>query len=273
VDILLHALAAIGLLEKRGDRFVNGPLAAGFLSAGSPHDRRAALRHTASLWHRWSALTECVKSGRPAPREGDGGADPRAFIAAMHNNAAGRAAQVLAALDLAGARRALDLGGGSGAYAIALARAVPGLAVVVLDLPEVVPLTEGYVAEAGLSDRITVRSGDLATGAFGTGFDLVLLSAVCHMNGPAENADLLRRAAAALVSGGRLVVHDYVLEPDRTAPRAGAVFAVNMLVNTETGGNYTEAEYFAWLAAAGLVAPRHVRLVGAATGLVIGTRP
>jgi predicted O-methyltransferase YrrM len=268
---LLHALAALGLLEKRGATFHNAPLAARHLCAGAPHDWRAALFHTAALWHRWSHLTECVRTGRPAPRGADEEAGTVAFIAAMHQNAATRAPQFVAALDLTGVRRALDVGGGSGAYSIALARAVPGLCVEVLDLPDVVPLAARYAAEAGLSDRVTTRVGDLRADDLGRGYDLVLLSAVCHMLGPGENADLIRRAAAALAPGGRVVVHDYILAPDRTAPAVGALFALNMLVNTPAGGNYTEAEYSGWMREAGLGDLRHGVLPGP-TGLVIGTR-
>jgi len=270
-DVLLHALAALGLIEKRGDSFHNGPVAARFLRAGAPHDRRGALMHTAALWRRWSSLTECVRTGQPAARGPRDDADTEAFIAAMHANASQRAPALVAALDLAGVRRALDVGGGSGGYAIALARAVPGLRVEVLDLADVVPLTARYAAEAGVSDRVTTRVGDLNADDLGAGYDLVLMSAVCHMNGPDQNADLIRRAARALAPGGRAVVHDYVLTPDRTAPPAGAIFAVNMLVNTRAGGNYSEAEYFGWMRAAGLTDVRHVRLPGV-TGLIVGRK-
>jgi precorrin-6B methylase 2 len=269
---LLHALVALGLLEKRGETFHNGPVAGQHLRAGAPDDWRAALMHTAVLWHRWSSLTECVRTGQPAARGAPDAADTEAFIAAMHHNATTRAPQLVAALDLAGVRRVLDVGGGSGAYAIELARAVPGLRVEVLDRAEVVPLTTRYAAQAGLADRVTTRVGDLNAGDLGAGYDLVLLSAVCHMNGPAQNADLIARSARALAAGGRLVVHDHILEPDRTAPKAGALFALNMLVNTPAGGNYTEAEYFAWMRSAGLGELRHLRLPGP-TGLVVGTRP
>jgi SAM-dependent methyltransferase len=270
--ILLHALAALGLLEKRGETFHNGPLAARFLRAGAPEDRRAALRHVANLWPRWSALTDCVRRGEPAPRGPRAEGETETFIAAMHANATQRAPALIAALDLGGVRRVLDVGGGSGGYAIALARAVPGLQVEVLDLADVVPLTARYAREAGVADRVSTRVGDLNADDLGAGYDLVLISAVCHMNGPAENADLLRRAARALAPRGRVVVHDYVLEPDRTAPAAGALFAVNMLVNTRGGGNYTAAEYLAWLRDAGLAEVAHVRLPGF-TGLLVGRRP
>jgi predicted O-methyltransferase YrrM len=270
VACLLHALAALGLLEKRGESFHDGPVAARFLRAGSPDDRRGALLHTAALWHRWSALTECVRDGRPAPRGPRDERDTAAFIAAMHANSTQRAPALVAALDLSGVRRVLDVGGGSGGYAIALARALPQARIEVLDQADVVPLTQRYVHEAGLSDRVGTRVGDLNADDFAAGYDLVLISAICHMNGPAQNADLIRRAARALAPGGRVVVLDHILEPDRTAPLAGAIFAVNMLVNTEAGGNYTEAEYFGWMRDAGL-APARVRLSGP-TGLIVGTK-
>jgi len=271
VGCLLHALAALGLLEKRAESFRNSPVAARFLCAGSPDDRRAALMHTAALWHRWSALTECVRTGRPAPRGPREQADTEAFIAAMHANSTQRAPALIAALDLSGVRRVLDVGGGSGGYAIALARALPEARIEVLDLADVVPLTARYVAAAGVADRVRTRVGDLNADDFGAGYDLVLISAICHMNGPTENADLIRRAARSLAPGGRVVVLDHILEPDRTAPVASAIFAVNMLVNTPAGGNYTEAEYSSWMRDAGLTNVAHLRMPGPA-GLIVGTK-
>ena len=268
---LLHALAALGLLQKRGETFTNGPVAARFLRAGSPDDRRGALLHTAALWHRWSALTGCVRSGQPAPRGPREAADTESFIAAMHANSTQRAPALIAALDLENVRRVLDVGGGSGGYAIALARALPEARVEVLDLADVVPLAGRYLREAGVADRVSTRVGDLNADDLGSGYDLILISAICHMNGPAENADLIGRAARALAPRGRVVVLDHILEPDRTAPVAGAIFAVNMLINTPAGGNYTEAEYFGWMRDAGLADVTHVRMPGP-TGLVVGTR-
>ena len=73
--------------------FHNTPVAARFLAAGSPDSARMAMLHTARLWHRWSGLTECVRTGTAAPDERDA-EGTEAFIAAMHNNARQRAAQL-----------------------------------------------------------------------------------------------------------------------------------------------------------------------------------
>jgi cyclopropane fatty-acyl-phospholipid synthase-like methyltransferase len=159
-------------------------------------------------------------------------------------------------------RRMLDVGGGSGAYSIAFAQARPDLTGELLDLQSVVPIAQRHIAEAGLSARLAVRAGDLRTDPLGRDVDLVLISAICHMLSPDENRDLFRRARAALAPGGRVVVQEFVIDEGRTSPSHAALFAVNMLVGTEAGSTYTEAEYTAWLREAGFARVQRVRLPG-----------
>jgi SAM-dependent methyltransferase len=272
---LLDALVSLGFLEKRGDVFANAPLAARFLAGGSPDDARDALKHNLSLWRRWSTLTDAVRAGRAVGVEemagrGDDWTVP--FIAAMHRGAAQRAPLVVQAVGTKGVNRMLDVGGGSGAYSIAFARASATLRAEILDLPAVLPIAEGHIAEAGLADRVSTRAGDLRTDGLGSGCDLVLLSSICHMLGPEENRDLLSRAAHALAPGGRVVVSDFVLNEDGTAPRQAVLFSLNMLVGTPSGRSYRESEYSAWLGDAGLGGVERVRLPGP-THLLIGRKP
>ena len=273
-ELLLNALVALGVLRLSGEGYVNSPAAAQFFVADAPDDARIALRHNLSLWSTWSSLTDAVREGHTALRaemrdRDDDWTVP--FIAAMHRGAAVRAPLVVEAVGAASVRRMLDVGGGSGAYAIAFAHANPRLAAVVLDLPTVLPIAEGHIAEAGLSQRVTTRAGDLRKDDFGRDFDLVFLSSICHMLGPEGNRDLLARAARALAPGGRVVIQDFILEPDRTGPKQAVLFAINMLVGTEAGSTYTEAEYAAWLTAAGLSDLQRIRLRGPAD-LMMGTR-
>ena len=275
--MLLDALTAMGLLTKAAEHYATTAVSGRFLAAGGRDDARAALLHNSSLWDRWSHLTECVKAGTSvtyrelADRE-DSWTKP--FIAAMHRNATGRAPLVVSAVGTAagsGPRRLLDVGGGSGAYAIAFAQANPDLTAEVLDLPTVLPITKEHVRVAGLEARVRTREGDLRRDPLGSGYDLVLVSAICHMLGEDENRDLLRRCATALTAGGRLVIQDFFLEADRTAPKSAALFSINMLVGTERGSSYSEKEYAAWLGEAGLQDIRRVRLPGP-SGLMIATK-
>ncbi len=274
-ELLLNALVALDVLRFAGGQYANTPAATRFLVAGAPDDARNALRHNLSLWATWSSLTEAVRRGHVAlhaeMRERDDDWTVP-FIAAMHRGAAARAPRVIEAVGAERVTRMLDVGGGSGAYAIAFAQANPKLRAEVLDLPTVLPITDGHIREAGLAARVTTRAGDLQKDDFGSGYDLVFLSSICHMLGPEGNRDLLRRAARSLARDGQVVIQDFILERDRTAPRQAVLFAINMLVGTEAGSTYTAEQYAEWLGAAGLGAIRRVRLPGPAD-LMIGVRP
>jgi (2Fe-2S) ferredoxin/2-polyprenyl-3-methyl-5-hydroxy-6-metoxy-1,4-benzoquinol methylase len=273
-EMLLNALVAMGWLTKQGAIFTNSPSSARYFVAGSDDDSRVATMHLVHLWRTWSTLTECVRGGTSVSRQevAERGEEwTRAFIAAMHRNARARAPLVVGAVGTEGVTRLLDVGGGSGAYSIAFARAKDDLEVDLLDLAKVIPIAQGHIESAGLAARIRMRSGDLRTDRFEEGYDLVFVSAICHMLSGDENRDLVRRCFAALAPKGRLVIQDFILEPDRTAPKSAALFALNMLVGTEGGSTYTEAEYAAWLKEAGFQDVRHVRLVGP-SGLIVGRR-
>jgi (2Fe-2S) ferredoxin/ubiquinone/menaquinone biosynthesis C-methylase UbiE len=274
MEMLLNALVAMGMLSKRDGVFANTPVSARFFLEGSPDDARAATMHTVHLWDRWSLLTECVRTGTAVGRDeirDRGEAWTRAFIAAMHRNAAERAPLVVEAVGTEGVQRMLDVGGGSGAYAIAFARASGSLQVHLLDLETVVPIAQGHIDKAGLSDRIHARAGNLRTDRLGESYDLVFVSAICHMLSEEENQDLVRRCYVALAPAGRLVIQDFILEPDKTAPKSAALFSLNMLVGTRAGASYSETEYSAWLREAGFEEVRRIRLPGP-SGLMLGTR-
>jgi len=271
---LLNVLVAFGLLRRAGESFCLTDLSTAYLTARSPHDARAALMHSAHLWSSWSTLTDCVRTGSTLRSEPAAQGDDRwtqAFIAAMHKIGSMRAPVVASAIDFAGVTRVLDLGGGSGAYSIAIARARADVHCTVFDLPAVLPLTRSYVTAAGMADRIDFVAGDLHTDAYGSGFDLVFISAICHMMGPEENQAMLRKVFDALRPGGHVVIQDYILNDDGTGYPTATLFSLNMLVGTKNGSSYSEREYVAWLNQTGFTSPHAVKLPGP-TGLVVATR-
>ena len=274
-EMLLNALASMGMLLKQQGVFHDTPVTARYFAEGSKDNARPGLIHTANIWHRWSNLTDCVRAGTAvghqemAERDNDW---TKPFIAAMHRNAAERTPLVVQAVGTGPAERLLDVGGGSAAYSIAFAKANEKLHATVLDLPPVLPLAQGHINAAGLAGRVATRAGDLRRDPLGKGFTLVLVSAICHMLSPEENQDLLRRCFEALAPQGRVVIQDFILEPDKTAPRHAALFALNMLVGTEAGSTYSHEEYSAWMRGAGFEEVRHLRLPGP-SGLMMGRRP
>lgn len=272
-DRLMNALVTLELLAKDGDLFANSPDAREFLIPGKP-GFIGGLGHTANLWETWSTLTEAVRQGTSVvERQAEARAEfVKPFIAAMHFNSSRMAPQVLAEIDLTGAKRVLDVGGGSGAYSIAFCRANPDIAAVVFDLPDVVPLTNEYAARAGMSDRISTTTGDFTKDELGRDFDLAFMSHILHSNSAAENVELIKRAWRALKPGGRIVVQEFVVDEGRTSPEWAVLFALNMLVGTTAGDTYTEAEITGWFAGAGFVDVRRVDPRDSGATLVMGRK-
>jgi SAM-dependent methyltransferase len=155
---------------------------------------------------------------------------------------------------------------------MAFAAKKPGLVAVVFDLPNVLPLTREYIAGADMTGCVTTAVGDYLVDPLPAGFDLVLLSAVIHSNSAPQNARLIRSCAAALNPGGRVAVVDWVMDSDRVAPAGGAFFALNMLVATDHGDTFTEAEIRGWMDDAGL-APGPRADTASGTSIVIGRGP
>lgn len=273
-EMLLNALVSLELLTKMGS-FRNTPLSRRHFVDGAPYDARTSMRHSSNQWRRWHTLTEAVRSGTAAADTLMADAPPdekglRGFIGAMQEGSKLRASEVATATGVEGVARMLDIGGGSGAYSIAFARASDGLSADILDIPAVAPITREYVEHAGLSQRIRVIEGDLHQPSYGGPYDLVLISSICHMLDPGENLEMLRKARVALRPGGRIVIQEFLLDPDGTSPRFAVLFALNMLVSTKAGNSYTEAEYAEWLLQAGFGAPRRVNLAGPASLLIAG---
>jgi cyclopropane fatty-acyl-phospholipid synthase-like methyltransferase len=154
-------------------------------------------------------------------------------------------------LDLSGCKKLLDLAGGPGTYAVLMAQANPGLSCVVLDLPPVARVANELIAQAGMAERVRTLPGDYHTTAFPGGMDVVTIFGALHQESPKSIRDILRRAHAALVPGGRIFILDLMTDATHTQPVFSALFAVNMALTTENGWVFSDAEISGWLREAG----------------------
>jgi predicted O-methyltransferase YrrM len=276
LTILLDVLAAMGLLEKHEGRYQTIPEAVPFLSDKSPRSVLPMILHADHLWDAWSALTRITRgtgsSGdeTSAVRDAD---ELSAFIGAMHVVGMPMAQKIVAAVQPGPARNLLDVGGASGTYTIAFLQAAPEMKATLFDRPAVIRMARGRLEEAGMLDRVRLVAGDFYRNELPGGHDLALLSAIIHQNSPGENIELFGKVFHSLVSRGRIVIRDHVMEPDRTKPRDGAIFAVNMLVNTEGGSTYTFNEIKTWLEEAGFANVRYLKAGEHMDGLVEAFKP
>ncbi|MDY7030354.1 MAG: methyltransferase [Thermodesulfobacteriota bacterium] len=273
-DRLLNALCSMGLMEKKDDHFSNTPITSRFLVKSGPN-YMGGLMHMVHLWDTWSTLTQAVKKGKSVFSGHIKEKDESwlsAFISAMHERASRHAPHVASLLDLSGVFRILDVGGGSGAYSMAFVETNENARATVFDLVNVIPLTRKYIKEGGLSHKVETAAGDYNKDAFGSGFDMVFLSAIIHINSYDKNLFLISKASQALNPGGQVVVQDFIMDEDRTSPSFGAMFSLNMLVGTLEGDTYTESEVRTWMDKAGLRdIERKDTSVG--TSLIIGKKP
>jgi predicted O-methyltransferase YrrM len=275
-ELLLNALSALGVLDKSGDTFSIPPALAPLLLGSDETSVLPMIRHHATCAHRWDTLADVVRTGRhvhdtsPTPQSETA---RRAFIQAMHVVGREVADGIVAAMRPERFRRALDVGGGSGTYTLALLRAVPEMKVTLFDLPSVVDMARERLQKSGLVDRVEITAGDFYVDPLPDGHNLVLLSAIIHQNSPAQNRALYESCLGALVPGGSLVIRDILMDDTHTEPPGGALFALNMLVATEGGGTYSYEEIRSDLESVGFVDVELIQRGMWMDGLVSARRP
>jgi hypothetical protein len=273
---LLNALAAMGLLSKEGELFSNTEVAKELLCPASPSYLGHILLHHHFIMERWAQLSQAVRTGRPvsgASSRSHDKAEQEAFLMGMFNIASGTAPKVVDAVDLAGRKRLLDLGGGPGTYAVHFCLKNPELHAVIFDLPGTQPYAEDTIARFGLAHFIAFAPGDFIDDELPSGFDVAWLSQILHGEGPEECQRLIQKAAGALAPGGLLLVHEFLLEDTMDRPLHPALFSLNMLVGTEKGQSYSEGQVRAMMEAAGLRDLRRIDLPAPATSAILcGTK-
>ena len=242
--VVTEALVSLGYLEHDSGKIKLAPACHSvFYDRESPDYQGFAFMHIYHLLPRWLELPKILKTGIPAQKKEDP-EEQKYFIEAMSHYAREDATQI-AVYCLEGLTpepEVLDIGGGP--LTNARAFALKGARVTILDLPEVVEMMEPEM-EPGLSARMV--KGDFTVALPDGPFDLAYLGHICHIFGEKENRKLFRDVAGKLRNGGRLVINDFIRDTGAEA----AVFAVNMLVNTDSGGTWTFEQYKAWLEDAG----------------------
>ena len=275
VRILMNALAGLQLLAKDGDHYTLTPESATFLVSTRPGYMGGMFRHTSKqILPNWMKLTEAVMTGKPAVAVNEEIAGSPFFQAFVEDLFAGSYAVAKVLADHLGpvAGPILDIAAGSGAWSIALAQKSPQARVAVVDWPGVIPVCQKVTARCGVGDRYSYVPGDLLTVDYGTGFQVATLGHILHSEGEARSRQLLKKVFAALASGGTIAIAEMIPNDDRTGPPHALIFAVNMLVHTETGDTFTFAEMRTWLKDAGFVNPRLLDVPGPSP-LVLATKP
>jgi len=178
-------------------------------------------------------------------------ATARHFTLALAGRAKNVAPILAERVPLDSARRLLDVGGGTGIYSMACLQKNPRLRAVVWDRPEVLKIAGEMASQYRLSDRLDLCAGDMFVDPVPPGADVMLLSNILHDWDVGEGRALLARCAAALPSGGRLLIHDVYLNDALDGPLPIALYSAALFSFTQ-GRAYSAEEYRGWLTSAGL---------------------
>jgi SAM-dependent methyltransferase len=277
LTMLLNALTALGLLQKSGEAFVATEFSLQFLSKLSPEYLGHIIMHHHHLMAGWGNLDQAVRTGAPVRQRSSHEEDDssrESFLMGMFNLAMMVAPRIVPQIDLSGRRRLLDLGGGPGTYAIHFCQQNPALRAVICDLPTTRTFAEQTVARFQLSDRIEFVAGDFETGELPAGFDVAWLSHVLHGVGPKSCEEILKKALGTLEPGGRIMVQEFILDNSKDSPLFPALFSLNMLIATQEGQSYSEAELIQMLSAAGAVDVKRLPLeLPRGAGVIAGPVP
>jgi precorrin-6B methylase 2 len=281
---LLDTLVSLGLLERQGDgdsaRYSNSAEAAMFLDRGSPHYMGGILEMAnARLYTAWSHLTEALRSGKPQNeiKEADGQelfdvlyADQQrleGFLAAMAAIQQGNFAVLAETFDFSKYDSMCDVGGASGALAMAVARRHPRVTCISFDLPQVTPVARRAIAAQGLSDRVVLEEGSFFDDPLPKA-DVITMGNILHDWGLDTKKMLIHKAYEALPQNGAFIAIENVIDDDRRKNTFGLLMSLNMLIETNDGFDYTHAQFESWCREAGFRATELKPLTGPASAAV-----
>ena len=264
VERLLDALTAMDLLEKSDVTYANTPSGKTFLSKDSAKYLGHIIMHHYHLVESWTQLDQAVLSGHPVRSRASFSDEEwrESFLMGMFNLAMGLAPNIVPLLDLSSARHLLDLGGGPGTYAIHFCKNHPHLKATVYDLPTTRPFAEKTIKRFKLSDRIQFADGNYLKDPIEGRYDAIWLSHILHGEGPDDCRMIIKKAVGALAPGGLIIIHDFILNNSMDGPLFPALFSLNMLLGTDSGQSYSEAQINDMLTDAGIKDMRRISVPG-----------
>jgi 2-polyprenyl-3-methyl-5-hydroxy-6-metoxy-1,4-benzoquinol methylase len=265
-QVFASALVSVGLLEARNGRFSNSQIAATFLSQKSPAYMGGFVRMVDErLYKAWDNLAWSLANNKPVKVKQGGDAESlfndakndksvqeiQKFTHAMHGVSIGPAMALAKVFDFSKYKSMIDIGGGSGAYAISAAKEYPNMSATVADLAPVCQVADSYISSYGLGSRVKTMPFDFWKQDVPKGHDVAFLSHIIHDYDEEKGIGLLKKIYSSLQPGGAVIISEWMLNDERTGPVPSAMMGLNMIIETNGGKNYSFAEIAEMLKKAG----------------------
>lgn len=268
-------LCAAGLLERRDGRLVNAADVQRFLVEGEPSYMGPWITFTKPQWNEWGRLGEHMRVKTLKPMGAIGTftvEDAQRYHNATYSIGLGAGRRFVRQVDLSKRVRIMDIGGGSGAYCIAAAKAHAHIRGVVLDLPPVCTVANAFLAANGVADRVVAQPCDFTRDSFPTDCDVAIMASNLPMYGRDTIAAVIAKAHGALLPGGQMHLIGETTNDARTGPWGPAYWGLGQAVVDSLGLAHSEADVIGYFEAAGFADVAIEPFIEGSLSRVVGTK-
>jgi 2-polyprenyl-3-methyl-5-hydroxy-6-metoxy-1,4-benzoquinol methylase len=244
MDKLLNALCGMQLLNKNGYKFQNTKGTRRFLVKDRP-EYIGNMMFLNNQWNKWEYLGDAIKNGSAVSYKEIWDKTPawiESYVDSIHWRAKLQAPDIVQMINLSECQSLLDLGCGSGVYAMEFKKANPNMKVSAFDYPEVTKFAKDHLDRDGFANNIELLSGDFAKDSFGKNYDVIFISNVLLYSSIWDNVDLMRKCYDSLRPNGRVIIQESIISDSRTEPESATILSLSMLVNTKSGDVFTESD-------------------------------
>ena len=283
VTTLMTALTSVGLVDRddEDEIYSNSPGAEAFLAKGAKYEFGDYLRYQIDqqMYPLLGQLNE-VLDGTLDPDSIDSYqhwmADPEQasiYCEAQHAGSLGPGRTLARLVDLSEADTLLDVGGGTGAMSIRLLEAYPKLVSTIIDFPNVAEIGWQFIATAGMVDRIRYIPSNALVAEWPKEQGAILMSYLFSGIPGAEVSRLVDYAFDCLAAGGSFMVHDFMVENDRTGPPMAALWQLQHMAFTPEARSVTPGWLRTRLQEAGFVDIQEDEMIPGLTRLIHARKP
>jgi len=283
VTTLMTALTSVGLVDRddEDEIYSNSPGAEAFLAKGAKYEFGDYLRYQIDqqMYPLLGQLNE-VLDGTLDPDSIDSYqhwmADPEQasiYCEAQHAGSLGPGRTLARLVDLSEADTLLDVGGGTGAMSIRLLEAYPKLISTIIDFPNVAEIGWQFIATAGMVDRIRYIPSNALVAEWPKEQGAILMSYLFSGIPGAEVSRLVDYAFDCLAAGGSFMVHDFMVENDRTGPPMAALWQLQHMAFTPEARSVTPGWLRTRLQDAGFVDIQEDEMIPGLTRLIHARKP
>lgn len=241
---ILNALTAMNLLTKEGAAYSNTKGTRRFLVDSRP-EYIGDMHFLNNQWEKWGDLTNAIRSGNAVQYQGIKDKDEgwtKSYVDSIYWRGILKAPDIVSELNLSDVNSIVDLGCGSGLYAIELKKIKPTMKVSAVDFPNVLKEATRHIDREGLSGQIELIPCDMYNDQIPGKYDAVFISNVLKYFSFWENVNFMHKIYEILKPGGKIFIQETVLSDDKTSPTFATIDSVALLVNTQSGDVFTESD-------------------------------